>query len=467
MPIPLDTDVVVLGGGAAGLAAARETIRRGGRATIVNAGPLGGDCTFTGCVPSKTVIESARVGRSFAEAFESARRVRDRIAATESAEVLEGEGVTVVDAEGRLTFDRGRPAVAVPGRLIRARGAVLALGSRPALPPVQGLDSVGALTTDDLWDLTERPRSLAVVGGGAIGCELAQALARLGVEVTVVEVAHRLLLHEEAAAAAIVADALTADGVKILTGVSARAARSGPEGLVLELDDGRTVEVERVLVSVGRRPNSHRGGLVEAGVELDGAGFVVNGDDLATSAKGVYVAGDLAGRLQLTHAADHMGRLAVTNLMRGFGRRPIRFRAEQIPRVIFTSPELARIGPTEADAAASIEGAMVAELPLSEHDRAIAAEATDGYLKLIAAPRRLLGSAGGGRVVGATIVAERAGEMIAEIALAVRAGVFTGRLVQTVHPYPTWSYGIAKVAGQFFTRVDGRTARPARADTAS
>jgi pyruvate/2-oxoglutarate dehydrogenase complex dihydrolipoamide dehydrogenase (E3) component len=175
------------------------------------------------------------------------------------------------------------------------------------------------------------------------------------------------------------------------------------------------------------------------------------------------VAGDAAGRLAFTHAADHMGRIAAANILNRWGPlRVKRFRAERIPLVTYTTPEVARIGMTEAQAAREVRGAMVAELPLSEHDRAVAAGATDGFVKLIAGPRRGLGMAGGGRILGATVVAERAGELIGELALAVRLGAFTGRLVQTVHPYPSWSYGLAKAAAQFFTTVEGRTARPAR-----
>lgn len=461
----MEFDIAILGGGAAGLSAARETIRRGGRPVIVNAGPLGGDCTFTGCVPSKTVIEASQRGLGFAEAFEQARQVVDRIAATETASKLEEDGITVIDDEGSLISHNGRPALAFGGRTIAAKGVVLALGSRPLVPPIPGLDAVDHLTTDELWQLRDRPETMAVIGGGAIGCELAQALAGLGVRVTVVEMAPRLLVGEEPRASAIAADALKSAGVEVFTGTTVVEASAGGAGTMLSLDDGRTVDVERTLVAAGRRPNSHRGGLEEAGIALE-RGFVVNGDDLATSVKGVYVAGDLSGRLQFTHAAVDMGRIAAGNILAGVARiRPARFKAERIPWVTFTRPEIARIGLSETEAARSIKGAMVAELPLTEHDRAVIADATDGYIKLIAGPRPVLGMAGGGRIVGATIVAERAGEMISEIALAVRLGAFTGRLAQTVHPYPTWSFGLAKTAAQFFMPIEGRSARPAREES--
>ncbi|MEM7272942.1 MAG: NAD(P)/FAD-dependent oxidoreductase [Actinomycetota bacterium] len=462
------TDVAILGGGAAGLSAARETRRLGGRAVIVSNGPLGGDCTFTGCVPSKTVIEASLAGLSFDDAFGRARHVVERIASTESADRLRAEGVEVIEGEGRLVVDGGRGAIEVGERTVTARGVVVATGSRPLVPPIPGLAEVDHLTTDDLWQLTERPASLAVIGGGAIGCELSQALARLGVAVTLIELAPRLLSNEEPEASRLAAEALRLAGVDVRTGAAVTSVAAGPgsvagpSGVVLQLDDGTTVAAERVLVAVGRSPNAGSAGLAEAGLELDDRGYVSNDDDLSTGLAGVYVAGDAAGRLQLTHAADHMGRVAVNNVLRARGPfRRQRFRADQIPWVTFTTPEIARIGVTE-DQAAGGGGALVAELPLDEHDRALTADAVDGFIKIIAVPRPGLGMTGGGRIIGATIVAERAGEMLAEVALAVRLGAFTGRLAQTVHAYPTWSYGVAKTVGQFFTEVEGRTARPAR-----
>ena len=452
-------DLAVLGGGAAGLSAVREARRRDATALIINDGPLGGDCTFTGCVPSKTIIEASLAGLGFSEAFERARSVVAHIAGSESAEVLRSEGVDVVEAEGSLV---GSGLLRADGVDIEAQGIVLALGSRPFVPPIPGLDGIDALTSETLWALTESPRSMLVIGGGAIGCELGQALARLGIEITLVELAPRLLIRDEQAAASIVEAELTAAGVDVRTGVSVDSVAAGAGGATATLSDGSTVHAERVLVAVGRRPNSDRGGLSEADLELDDRGYIVTKDDLTTSLSGVYAAGDVSGKLQFTHAADHMGRIAAGNILGRFGRK--RFKAEEIPRVTFTNPEVASIGLSEAEAASQVKGAMVAELPLAEHDRALAADATRGYIKLIAGPKPLIGNAGGGRLIGATIVADRAGEMISELSLALRQKVFIGHLALTVHPYPTWSYGIPKAAAQFFTTIEGRTARPASSD---
>ena len=461
----MDTDIAILGGGAAGLSAAREARRLGGRAVIVNKGPLGGDCTFTGCVPSKSVIEASLAGLGFDAAFERARSVVARIASTETADRLREEGAEVIDDEGRLVVVDGRGAIEVGGRTVTSKGLVIATGSRPFVPPIPGLDQVDHLTTEDLWALREAPASLVVIGGGAIGCELSQALVRFGIEVTLVEMAPRVLIKEEPAASEIAATALASAGVKVLTGTAVQSVAPAAGGVSLDLGDAGSITAEQVLVAVGRRPNTDRGGLTEAGLELLPNGYITNDDDLSTNIAGVHVAGDVSGRLQFTHAADHMGRIAVNNILKARG--PLRrqeFKAGEVPWVTFVTPEIARIGMSEDEAAREVDGAMVAELPLDEHDRALTADATDGFIKIIAGPRRGLGMAGGGRIIGATIVAERAGEMMAEVALAVTLDAFTGRLAQSVHAYPTWSYGVAKAVGQFFTEVEGRTARPARRD---
>lgn len=214
---------------------------------------------------------------------------------------------------------------------------------------------------------------------------------------------------------------------------------------------------ERVLVAVGRRPVTEGLDLQLAGVRLDEQGHIRTDRHLATTASGTYAVGDVTGRLAFTHAADEMGRLAAINALRS----PLRlsFKDTAIPWVIFTHPEVARVGMSEAQAAAS--GGRVAVVPLSQIDRAITAGEEDGFVKLIAGPRRVTANLAGGRILGATIVAPRAGEMIHEVALAMRVGAFTGRLAQTVHAYPTWSTGIRKAAAQFFFDIDGRKARPA------
>jgi pyruvate/2-oxoglutarate dehydrogenase complex dihydrolipoamide dehydrogenase (E3) component len=451
-----ERDLIVIGGGAGGMAAARAAARAGLRPLLVQLGPIGGDCTFTGCVPSKAVLEAAAAGKSFEEAMASTHQAIETIAAREDDEVFRREGVDVV--HGRAAF-RSRRELDVDGTVIRSPRFVIATGAQPAVPPVDGLADVDYLTNENVFELAELPASLAVLGGGATGCELAQAFRRLGSEVTIIEVLDRLLPGEEPEASAAVADALAAEGIRLQVGrrLVRVEAMEGKGAARLHLEGDATVVIDRVLVAAGRRGAIGGLGLEAAGVSTDGS-FVRTDDHLATTAPGIWAAGDVTGRLQLTHAADEMGRVAVANALSRKGRR--RFDPSAIPWATFTCPEVGRVGMTEAEAAA--HGGRVAFLPMTEVDRAVVAGKTRGFVKLIAGPRRLSGNAGGGRILGATVVAERGGELVHEAALAMRTGMFTGRLAQAVHAYPTWSMAVRQAAAQFFMEIDGRRARPAR-----
>jgi pyruvate/2-oxoglutarate dehydrogenase complex dihydrolipoamide dehydrogenase (E3) component len=450
----VDHDLIIIGGGAGGLAAARAAQWVGADALLVNDGPLGGDCTFTGCIPSKTLLSAARDGLGFDDAVGRVSQAVDRVAATETADVFRSRGTRVLEARARLvTHD----SIAVGDRRITAPKIIIATGGRPAMPPIPGLDTVDALTNESVFSLSSLPASMTIVGGGSIGCELAEAFARLGTAVTLVEGLPRLLAREEPDASAVVERSLTGLGVRVVTGVVIERVESTGMGRVRIFVDGQEIVADKLLMAVGRVPNAEELGLDELGIELTEDSYIKTDDRLSTNVRGVYAAGDVTGKLAFTHAADEMGRLAAGNAL-GKGQRG-RYRTHWIPWVTFTSPEVARIGMTEAVAAA--HGGRVAELPLSEIDRAITDGSEDGFIKLIAGPKRITRGLFGGQLIGATIVAPRAGEMIHEIALAMRVGMFTGRLAQTVHAYPSWSYGIQKAAGQFFGDVEGRTARDA------
>jgi pyruvate/2-oxoglutarate dehydrogenase complex dihydrolipoamide dehydrogenase (E3) component len=455
----MEPDLVVVGGGAAGLAAARAGRARGASVTLVSDGPLGGDCTHVGCIPSKTLIEAAAAGLGFADAAARVRSTVERVAAAEDADTLAAEGIRVLAGTAILA---GPDTLRVDGQVLRAQQLVVATGSAPTLPPVPGLDGVDALSNETVFALREQPRSLLVLGGGPIGVELAQAFARFGTEVTVVERAARLLPGEEPHASAVVERALAAEGVDVRTDRSARAAHPSPGGVSVDLGGGETVSAERVLVAAGRRPVTDRLGAAAVGIALDRAGHVVTDAHLRTSLPGVYAAGDVTGRAAYTHAADQMGRIAALNAL---SRRPWRrFADRAMPRVTYTDPEVAAVGLTESAAACAHPGARVAELPLDELDRAVTAGRTDGYIKLIAAPRAGSRNLAGGRLVGATIVAARAGEMIALPTLVMASGMFPARLALTVQAYPTWTLGVRQAAAQFFVETNHRRARPARAD---
>ena len=538
----MDHDLIVVGGGAAGLGAVRAARRAGADVAMITDSAPGGDCTFTGCVPSKTLLAAARDGLDFAEAMARVRATVEHIATTESAEVLRAEGATVIEGRARLvTHD----TVVVGDRRITAPRIVLATGSRPSLPKVRGLAEARPLTNETVFALTEAPKSLGVIGGGATGCELAQAFAALGVEVTLFEFHHQLLPGEEPEAAIVVRESLQRLGVSVRRGAAVvrigagRAAGGGVDGPYSVFCRGRPepVVVEQLLVAAGRTPATDGLGLEEMKLKLgEWVGHILTDERLETSVEGVYAAGDVAawrlrhpsrqqsrptpsfkidkideiddrlpypsagsraapavyrvrragarGRhqvarrrvvltrnrrvsrsdprrqrqhyatLMLSHAADEMGRIAAGNAL-GRGLRG-KFRGDLVPRVVFTDPEVASVGVTPRHAPT---GSRVAYLPLAEVDRAITDGRTDGFIAIVAGPRRLLRNAGGGRILGATIVAPRAGEMIQEVVLAMRTKAFAGRLAQASHAYPTWSGGVQKAAAQFFGEIEGRRAR--------
>lgn len=450
-----DFDLVAIGGGTGGLAAVRAAAVAGKRAALITDAPIGGDCTWTGCVPSKTLISAAASGMDFPDAMARVRSTVEHIAGTEDAEVLEREGVTVIEGRGRLV---GGMTVDVGGTRLTAGHIVVATGSRPAVPPIPGLAGVDVVTNENVWELDQLPERLGVVGGGAIGCELAQAFARLGSEVTQWEVKDRLLAVEEPEASQVIERVFTGTGIDVRTGASMNGVEGLPGGRAL-LDAGgdRPVEVDRILIAAGRVPNTSGLGLEAAGVRLTPSGHVAVDGRLRTTAAGIWAVGDVNGVLPFTHAANEQG--VVVGRQAAGVRMNWRFQPDRVPVTTFCSPEVARVGVTEARAP---RGARVAYLPMTENDRAITEGRTEGFIKLIAAPRGVLRHVAGGRIVGATVVADRAGEMIHEPAMAMLLRSFTARLAQLSHAYPTWSVGMQKAAAQFFQEIEGRSARPAR-----
>src|SRR3954452_10644774 len=449
-------DVVVIGGGAGGLAAAREAVRRKARTLLVHDGPLGGECTHTGCVPSKSLLAAAAKGLPFTDGIIHVHRAIATIERTEDAVQLKKEGIDTVRAHAEFVAAR---TLDIDGHRHMPKRVIVATGSVPAMPAIPGLREARPLTNENVFDLDALPARLVVLGGGAVGCELAQAFRRMGSEVTLVEGMARVLGREEPEASEVVTTVLTREGIDIVTGGTAEQVDGSGGGISVRLTGGRVVSGDRILVPVGRTPVTQGVGLDRAGIELDARGFVKTDDGLRTSAEGVYGAGDVTGKLLFTNAADEMGRVAAANALSRARVLPKKFTTDAIPWATLTDPEVAHVGLTEADAAE--RGGHVAFVPMTEVDRAVAAGATDGFVKIIAGPRKVLRELGGGQVLGATIVAPTAGEMINELALAMRTRMLTGRLAQTVHAYPSWSTAIRQAAAQFFRETGARVARPA------
>jgi pyruvate/2-oxoglutarate dehydrogenase complex dihydrolipoamide dehydrogenase (E3) component len=449
---------VVVGGGTGGLSAAREAVRRGASTLLVQEGRLGGDCTFTGCVPSKALLSAAARGESFGDAMSAVHAAVETIAATEDDAALCREGVEVL--HGRGVF-RSPTELDVDGRRITCERFVVATGAGPLVPPIDGLREADPLTNETLFQLDRQPKRLAVLGGGAIGAEMSQAFAQLGSHVTLLEAEDRILTKEEPEASQVVTEAFAADGIDVRTGGKVTKVEKVAGELRVHLDGGDTLEVDRILAAIGRKPSTADMGLEDIGVVLDDRGFVRTDESMATSVPGIWAVGDVAGSLQFTHAANRMALIAVRNALSRWSKvHKQRFDTAQVPWATFTSPEVGRVGMTEAESAA--HGGRVAYLPMTEVDRAVAAGQARGFIKLIAGPRPLLRSAGGGRILGATAVAAVGGELVHEVALAMRTNMFTGRLAQAVHSYPSWSLAVQQAAAQFFYEIGGREARPAR-----
>ncbi len=479
-------DLVILGGGATGLRAARAARAAGKRVALVEAARPGGDCTHYGCVPSKALLETARrvqaarSGPAYgfrADVVVDFRAVMERVAAIiaeieqdESPAELTREGIELVAGWGRFTGPntlqvRAGDAAQDGGatHTLTADRFVVASGSKAAIPPIEGLADTPYLDNRTVFDLREQPEHLLVLGGGPIGVELAQAFRRLGSAVTVVEGAPSILGKEEPEARAALSRVLEREGVVLRTG--AKVVRVAP-GPVLHLDDGSQVAGSHLLVAVGRAPSTDGLGLDVAGVRTDERGRIVT-DDTLQAAPTVWAAGDCTATLQFTHVGDEQGRIAAGNALAGRWSRATRWSDEVVPWVTFTEPEVAHVGLTEAQALAEHgDGVRVSVVHDRDGDRARTAGETDGFVKLIAAPAGVGGMAVGGmalgKLVGMTVVGPMAGEQIAEGALSMRAGTLVGRLAQTIHAYPTWSLSTRIAAARFFGEFGGERARPAR-----
>ncbi|MEB2343529.1 MAG: mercuric reductase [Deltaproteobacteria bacterium] len=452
-------DLVVLGAGTAGLVSAAIASGLGARVALVERGLLGGDCLNVGCVPSKAVLRAGRFAADarraraiglappegaqpdFAAAMERMRAIRAAIAPHDSAYRFRDElGVDVFLGEGRFA---GSGEALVGGRRLAFRRAIVATGARAALPPIPGLPEAHPLTNETVFDLREAPARLAVLGGGPIGCELAQAFARLGVSVTLFEVAPRLLARDDPEAAGIVAQALARDGVRVLLGTRVeRVARDGAVRRLRFAAEGAGAGEEafdELLVAAGRLPNVQGLGLEAAGVGYDAQRGVTVDDFLRTTNRRVYAVGDCALETRFTHAADAAARLAVRNAL-FYGRQ--RLSRLVIPWCTYTDPELAQAGLTPQQAEEQGVAIDTYTVPMTANDRARTEGETEGFARLHT-PR------GRDTIVGATIVGAGAGEQIALVVAAMTAGLGLGALSATVLPYPTRAMAVTGAANAY------------------
>ena len=450
-------NLVAVGGGTAGLVSAAGAAGLGARVALIERHLLGGDCLNVGCVPSKALIGAARAAASARRAGELGvhvgavevdfptvmarmRRLRAGLAPNDGVERFTRLGVDVYIGNGTFTSPS---TIEVDGRTLEFSRAVITTGARAAAPPIPGLEETGYLTNETVFWLTDLPRRLIVIGAGPIGCEMAQAFRSFGAEVTVVHDAPHALPREDAEAAAVIERHMARDGVRLVNGARVLGAeRRGGDVVVRYEVAGTTSEVvgDRILVGVGRAPNLDGLGLEAAGVRHEPGGIVVD-DHLRTTNPRIYAAGDVASRFQFTHTADALARIAVQNALFGtFGRK--KASALTVPWCTYTTPEVAHVGLSEHDATAHGIEVTTLTVPLREVDRAVLDGEDDGFLRVHL-------KKGSDRIVGATLVATHAGDMISELTLAMTAGIGLGAIAGTIHPYPTQAEVMKKAADAY------------------
>ena len=459
-PARFERNLVVIGAGAAGLVTSYVAAATRAKVTLIEANKMGGDCLNFGCVPSKALIRSvaflrqarhanelgiarAAVEYNFAEILARVRRVIKTVEPHDSAQRYAELGVEVIHGSARVTSPW---RVEVNGRSITTRAIVLATGSRPIIPSIPGLERAQYYTSDTIWSLTKRPRRFVVLGGGPIGCELAQAFALLDCEVTLVT-NKDLLPREDPDAVALIEKALRADGISVLTQADALRceyeAGAGEQRLVVRQRGGaeKALPFDAMLCAVGRTAHTEGLGLEELGIPVSKTGHIETDAWLQTLYPNIYACGDVAGPYQFTHVAGHQGWYASINALFGNLKR---FKVDYsvIPWATFTHPELARVGLSEAEASKRGIKCEVTRYSLKELDRAITDEAAYGFIKVLTPP-------GSDRILGVTIVSERAGDLLAEFVLAMKQGLGLKKILGTIHTYPTWPEANKYAAGQW------------------
>lgn len=447
-PKHFEANVVVIGAGSAGLVSSIIAAGAKAKVILIEKHRMGGDCLNTGCVPSKAIIRSARIADyikraaefgidgakgqvNFPKVMERIQSVVKAIEPHDSVERYTSLGVECVAGEAMITSPW---TVQVGERTITTRSIVLATGARPFVPPIPGLDKVDYLTSDSLWDLRELPKRLLVLGGGPIGCELAQSFARLGAQITIVDQALRIMPREDEDVAELVMERFTREGVRVLAGYKADSFEHDEQGGVLHVqgDNERlALPFDKVLIAIGRKANVEGFGLEELQLPLTQRGTIEVNEYLQTVYPNIYACGDVAGPYQFTHMASYQAWFAVLNAMLG-GLKKFRINYKVVPWATFTDPEVARVGLSEQEAKEQGIEYDLTRYGIDDLDRAIADGEAHGFVKVLTAP-------GSDRILGATIVGYHAGELLTEFVLAMTHGLGLKKIAATTHIYPTLS----------------------------
>lgn len=455
-------DLIAIGGGAAGLAAAGLAAHLGARALLVESERLGGDCTWTGCIPSKTLLHAASVASSirnsdrigisagdvkidFGRVMDHVRSIRrDVYEKADRPEIYERMGIDVrhgrahfIDAHAlEITSETEARAKRVWGRII-----VVCTGAAPSVPAIPGLQATPHITNEDLFEIKNRPDHLLILGAGPIGIEMSQAFRRLGSRVTVLDKAPEILSKDDQRLAAILRSRLEHEGVDFVLKAGIESAQTWEHGVRMHVAGRAPVDGDLLLVAAGRNPNIYDLDLEAAGVHHDESGIRVD-DRCRTNIRHIYAAGDVTGRYQFTHMSEHMAKVAVTNAIL---RVPARLDSKHVPWVTFTDPELAHVGHGESELASRGRKYESYRFPYERIDRADCEGATIGEIVVYASPLR-------GRILGASVLGTRAGELISELSLAMRSGIPLRRISDTIHAYPTYGLGVRRAADQWYVQ---------------
>jgi pyruvate/2-oxoglutarate dehydrogenase complex dihydrolipoamide dehydrogenase (E3) component/uncharacterized membrane protein YdjX (TVP38/TMEM64 family) len=460
-PRSFDRNLVVIGAGAAGLVSSYIAAAVKAKVTLIEGHKMGGDCLNYGCVPSKALIKTAKLMHqmrhsatygiataqaqmSFADVMERVQRVIHEIEPHDSVERYSGLGVDVVPGQAKILDPWHVQVTKTDGSMatLSTRAIVVATGAEPFVPPLPGLREVGVLTSDTLWTLREQPKRLVVLGGGPIGCELAQAFARLGSQVTQIEMLDRIMVREDVEVSAYAQQALEKDGVTVLTGHKALHCERAGDAKVIVLEAGqqhKRIEFDALICAVGRVARLKGYGLEDLGIPAQRT--IETNEYLQTVYPNIYACGDVAGPFQFTHTASHQAWYAAVNALFGFAKM---FKADYsvIPWATFIDPEVARVGLNEQEARERGIAHEVTRYGIDDLDRAIADSAAHGWIKVLTVP-------GKDRILGVTIVGEHAGDLLAEYVLAMKHGIGLNKILGTIHTYPTLAESNKYVAGEW------------------
>lgn len=459
-PKIFDNNIIVIGGGSAGLVTAYIAAAVRAKVTLIEKHRMGGDCLNTGCVPSKALISATRLlanaaraqefgianmtaDYSFSDVMERVQRVVKSIAPHDSVERYQNLGVNVIEGNARILSPWEVEVITETGtQILTTLAIVIAAGAQPLVPPIPGIGNIDYLTSDTVWNLRIQPKRLIVLGGGPIGCELAQCFARLGSNVTMIEMAPRLLMREDEDASELVLEQFRQEGVAVhLNHTAKQVIVENGEKILLVEHEGNTIRIpfDQVLLALGRTPNTSGYGLEDIGVELSPKHTIQIDGFQATNYPNIFACGDVAGPYQFTHTAAHQAWYAAVNALFGNIKK---FRTDYsvIPWATFTEPEVARVGLNEQDANEQDIKYEVSNYDIADLDRAIADGNAHGFVKVLTKP-------GTDKILGVTIVGDHAGDLIAEFVLAMKHGIGLNKILGTIHIYPTLAEANKYVAG--------------------